>query len=1115
MDDWNTPVNYQADLTQKVGNLAPLAPVWHSVTENPAATFMNQSTASGHPGVLAGFVSKVANIGKESAHIIGGAAKWLGTQTVNLAKAPERFGANAAHFGMDVFNSHAISSQQTELSQRLDNIMSQYKSGKISAKSYKTLLNEWNQDSNNLLQSVQANQEHLSHDAQQTALSGIDTASTIVTILSGGLTGSLGAGEKAAASFLASHEALTPVETAVGKLAVNKSLTEALPDGIKDAVKGATTDILMNGSADLTAKQIARSVAANVALKYPLAYAALSGTGDQLYNELQNQKYGDAVKTLAFNAALLLSGGPIGWALKRGGQALGAVGSRTFASTTFLEEMSKLTGDGSPQGLFNVIKDDPEAIKNWAAAEATTLKATNGNVTQAVYRILDALDYAGKGDLKELSHEEFNTQLTNWAKAARIADEVGQAKGYGQLAVGRLSVADLNKISTHLSQFNSVDERWQAWEDFKAMNPNEAFSNNQNIDRQIKYLINNVPDSRKLNAEIRDIKAQFDIKGFPAKQAAQLKQLGYIPIKPLNLEAPFKEGGKLTSKFAETNDFFLKATQPLPVLGSIGGLLTSAGLSPESSGQRVYEIFQGNLAENLKGAKLATEVDAADKADFFAKSLGNYARTEKTTKAFGREVTSITDYRQLTLKDIQKALNLSEEDAQKVRGALMDSMIQVPLSVRGLGDRVMDLNYKYNPAAKGYARLQGATRFAWNPFFQAKLSYKAEFLSQAEASGKFPTLAGTNKMLQLIFPEKYAQLDEITQTLERNGIFGAGFAGEAADETVAGYKELGHTLLPSQKRSVAGLVGAMADKAGMPVDEFVANFPNQTRDTVRMILQYDPRSSLLNSPLVRTLNFAFFPFRFNLKVATIMARSLARTDALTQFAVVKGVMNASQFLKSQEGMAWYSQNSDVIGLFKYFSPVATIAELAQALGQKPHSVSQYGELGGLPFGWIPAMLDAEGITHTGQGFVNPTTGVINQDYVPVTVRGRAQAAIEDLLGQLFTYPGSTIGLPSKTSVDVKIAQGLVPGGTSSDFNRVTPPITNEQQQFQKVVQQLNHTSTPPAPPQPRPSTGLSVPPQPTSVTTPTPRPPRSGSARKKKADFTPALLPGQSALGEL
>lgn len=1102
------------NLQQDISNLAPLATTYHGAQTGVSIGQVKNSVPQGNLAKFFNFGSAVAS---ESSHLLGAAGNWLVKQTSSLITAPPKFGTALGNMGLDVYNSHAINKQQVELSQRLDTITSDYKSGRLTLSGYKQALKEYNQDANNLISSENANITHLAQDGQAGAQSGINTAAALATILSSGTTAALSGALKTTTAYLATTPALDAGEGIIGKLAANKALFDSLDPAVQKAVQESVTNTLSTASENLTSKEIARTMAVNLTLKYPLNYAALSGTGQQVYDELQQGKYGPAAITMAFNAALLLSGGPIGWALKRGGQILSTGKTGLLGNTSFLDNLSQLIGDRNPSGLYSAIKDSPELAKNFSALEATNLAAVNGNSTEAVYRVVNGLRNSGWGDVPSMSHEDFAKQINDWANAQRMVTEDAVSRGLDNAenyVVGRWSINDANTTALKVAQ--GPKEDWLGnWESLKQNNPNAAWANSGNLDKQITSLIDKSTTTGELERSIRGVDAGVAVSGVSSKISSQLAKMGYIVIQPRNLEAPFKEGSQISSKFATDSKFFLRTTSPLPVLGSVGNLLTKAGLSPESAQKQMYETYKANFARNLHetgftAGRIGETPEQA--ADDVSKKLADYSRTlPKNLKN-----PPVTDYRQLTITDLQKALGISREEARKVSSSLMDSMLQVPMAVRGLGDRLLDASYKYVPGqlTGRYARIQGALRFAWNPFFKMKLSYKAEFLSQFESGGKFPTVAGTNFMLRTVFPEKYNQLDKISHTLEREGVFGAGYTDEGAQNSQIG-KELGHVLLKGQKRSVSGMVSVMADKTGMSVEDFVKNFPDQTRDTVRMVLQYDPRSSLLNSPLVRTINFAFFPFRFNLKVATIIGRSLARTDALTQFGVVKGLMMGSQFLKSAEGQAWYSQNSDVIGLFKYFTPLATLSEIGQALGQKPHSVSQYGALGGLPFGWIPALLNAEGMIDTNQAYVNPKTGVIAQDYVPVGMRGRANAAIQDLIGQLFTYPGATVGLPSKTSLDVQVAAGLVPG-SSKDFKKVTPQITSNQANFQQVVQAsagVNKVKNASIVNTPKQET--TIPAQSTPLTTPKVKPSSTRAPKKKKADFTPALLPGQTQLGQL
>jgi len=1116
----------QGRLNTEVGQLAPLATTYHVQQATQPVNYAAPSTFGNNEGNLAKAAHFFGTVGSEVGHLVGQATSWLGHQTVNLVEAPVKFVDSTYHFGVDAMHSYSQGKQVDELAARVDSLNQQYKSGQVTKDQYQSELNDITKAQGELQDQIDQTTQKMKIEGGVVQKSGIDTAATIVTIATGGLGApEATAGERLASTFLLGKEAdpvLMKGASAIGKLATTPEEFAKLSPATQAVLQRATAEILANQSIKIPASQIAKSVAINMALKYPLNFWWLSGTGNQIFTELDNKKYGDAVRTLAFNAALLLSGGPIGYALSKGGALTKGIAARTFGQTSFWDELSKFYGDGSVDGFAKAVQkvgdslpanEREEFYKNLSAVEHTNVNAVDGNPVAAANRLAKGMRETYGFDLSTVPHEDAVHDMVNFAKWQRVASEVGKANGLGEITVGRIDARDLNKIATELSTADSADARMSAWEQLKADNPNQAWANNKNFDTQMVNAIKNHEGVAEFDNAIRNIKAQVQVKGFPKSVLNEMSKQGYIPIEPNNLEAPFKEGtGKITSSFGQ-GDFWTKTVQPLPILNSVGALLTSSGLSPLASTQRVYEIFNENLSRNLVDSGVVKNImgeDAAQTADTMIKQLSNYARNPTVGKI--SKHLPITDLRQMTTKDIQAALNVTADEASTVKSAISKSMIQVPLDVRGLGDKVTDLAY---PALRKYLRVQGAGRFSWNPFFQAKVITKTEVLTESEGGG----------ILRSIFSNDYKNIDNTRNLLRENGVFsergrlGDVISGEAADNTGAASANLTHKLLPLQEKSIAGLVQAQADRMSMDVQTYIKTFPEQVKDTTQMIVQYDRRSQFLNSPLARTLNVAIFPFRFETKVATIMARNLAKSSMMTQVAVVKGLMGAHQWLNSPEGRAWYQQNSEAIGLFKYFVPVSTLSEMFNALGMHPGSIGELGELGGLPFGWIPQLLDSEGITHFNQPGVNAKTGQIYTQYVPDSAKGQVATALQDLLLSLFSYPGATAGLPSKTSIAKNVANGLT-GVNKNDFTAVHPSLQDlspESQAYAQQIQMLSGSlqspsSTPVAP-------GDTVNTKPLSTPLTIPKPKAKGSSgsttKKKKADFMPSLLPGQTQLGQL
>ena len=1122
----------------------------------------HQAPAAPAPqGVLPAFWGKVTAVAGETGNITGDIGSWIGTQFTNAAKDVIGTGAGAGHAIVDKMNVDSLNAQTQELSTRLDNIVQSYKSGQLSKQDYLKALDQYNQDNTNVSNQLSNWQSKISGEQQNFTKSVIGTEVTIASLMTGGLGAGLSspeliAGNTAAASLLSGSSELAAGAQVIEHLATSEAGWGAVSPLAQQAMRIATQQALEAAGASATAVQISRAAAADLLLKFPLYYNAMSGTGSQVYTELNQNKYGDAVKTIAFNAALLFSGGPIGWGLK---QVKGIASDATIAMGlrpgSMLDELSSRI-DGRDRLALGKIAQEQLRAGNKAEVKAmivgldSTLKRAGGNAALGVNMITDHLsNYIGWGDLKGMSHQQvWDNMISYWQHATGLQDLKaagkieGMAASDGRVVVpGRFSTADKNGIATAVTKGDlaltthetvptsttapqTVEGRLKAWENYKAANPNAAFANNVNVDKQITNFIKTTEDPSALHTAINSIPTQVGLDGIPSDYASKMAKDGYIAIVPTshNLPVvPFSEtSGKLATNAAGGAGFFTKAAQPVPVLKSVGAFLTWAGMSPVAAGQRVQDIFTQKFTEAASQfgfLHLFGDTASQTGQDTLAK-LSDYMKAPTGGMHIGSHVLPITDMRQLSTNDIVRALGVSKSDAKTVGDAIMQAYLDVPREVTGLGNKVMDVNFKVNPLAAPLSRIQGAMRFSWNPVFtQARLPLKAEFLAQMQTGGKFPTIAGTNRFMSMFFPGQYKELNAVIDNPDFISLIGHGLGGEA-DAALTGVKNIASEMPPrTTLLPVAGLVRDMANNAGLDTATYIKQFPRQVQDATQALLHYDRNASFLNSPMAKTLNVAFFPFRFNVKVTTFMAKALAEQVPAVQYAAVKGIMNAQTFLKSPQGQAWYSQNSDVIGLFKYFSPLETLSSISSILTH-PGTISAYGELGGLPFGWIPQATDAAGLTHFGQAYVNPKTGAIAKDYVPTSMYGAANAAVQDLLGSLFTYPGATAGLPSKGSVERRIVGGMLPG-SSKDFNPVNAPnITAQDKQFSQIVQQTNGGTAPsqqgqPTTPTSQTSTSTTVPTQKSPLETVTPK--STKGAKLKKSQFKPYLLPGQSQLGQL
>lgn len=1205
-----TPGGNQQALLNDVSNLAPLATQWHGASSGVnIGQIMNTPSAGSSPGVIKGVENWVGSVG----HSIGGlavhAAAWLGKTAVTDSYRTIHLGADIGHGIVDYSKTLNIQDQNNQLSGRFDTLQGLLKSGSINSSEYLAELKQLNQDMDNNVRAATANTNLTQSHANQANTDAITAASTIVTILTAGIGSAAGlagteVGAQTAAQWLASDAAdaaTFKVAARMSQLLTTDGALEGVPFGARYAMQRSAAEVLTQAAPHLTAEQIGRAMATNMLVKYPIYTNYMSSTAEGILKELDSHNYKGAVAQFAFNAGMAASGGPIGWALKQLGTGTRGVLGAIFERTPYIDELSKGLKGGDPAGIFNAVNNiqnadefkfwDPASksfvtksegdiqkaiVKNLSASEATNLNAVGGkNVTAAAWRVINGMQAYIGASLDTMTPHEFLVNTNNFFEAQRMLDDLGDRMGLGKITAGRIDSRSLAGIGKVLGGIRGAgaDAAHSAWEQLKVDNPSWAWAHNENFDKQIHALIDLHSDGNQLQQSITDIKASFSLKNVPKAISEELASIGYVAIKPSNLEAPFREGtGKVATKFTESpNYLFIKAVQPLPILGHLGALLTAGGLSPYASSQRVYALFNSNVAANLAetgamrkiaGAMNDTELRKAslkmelnkladtgageaeskaavrtveDASDSALKIISDYAR--KPTKGFVGSKFVAVDFRQLSRGDIvrafaDKGMTITREDAHQMQNAIEKAYLQVPRAVRGLGDRLVDRTYQLPVAGAvfgRYMRLMGGLRFTWNPFFAyLRVIPKTEFLATAKGGG----------YISAVFAGQGKQIAEIRQTLrdagflDAKGRIGNVLSAEAHDLGQGTAANLGKRLLPGQEASIAGLIASQAQRLGMDYKTYIKMHPENVRDTIQSIAEYSRHSDFLNSPLARTLNIAIFPFRFDAKVLSIMAKGISETSPLTQIAVVNGLYKAHDFLNSPEGIQWYSQNADMIGLFKYISPIASLNEVFHALVPgNDHSLGNFGEIGGLPFGWIPAILDAEGKTHFNQVGADPKTGALYENYIPVTAKGQVAIAIQDFIGTLFSYPGAQVGLPSKGSLTRQMALGITQGNKKTDLKLTTPPaseMTAQQAHYQDVLQTIANNkpgavnqanvaipnSTNNVPSQLSPST--SVPQLPTPALTPLPRTTgKSGGKKLKEKQFTPQLAPGQTSFGQL
>lgn len=944
--------------------------------------------------------------------------------------------------------------RNAEMMDRLqDVIVKNYREGRISKEEYseqmKRMSEQW-QELSQLNQAVVARTP-----------SGADAAASVVSI--GTLPLMAGRLTLSAASFggLRATANLTGARWATGAIkAVDKldDLALKIP-----SIKAGIAQRGLQDAAKYTTRSAFNEAVKAFYIKHPLYVNSTVGdireiwkelgAGEGIFTENGERDYGNAATTIgqiAFLALEAVEGGPFG-AVRKAASKLTHVKPLVFGQKTFwgvIEQANKWEG-GFADELQRIRLEEgeeafQEAKKFMEVYQQINMNKFAQNPYTAASTVMQhysnyyGIDFATKSPkwfIQEV--RRFSARYESFVHAVKAGKVKGlEPEDWSKVALGIFSPDTKKQLIKTLKQVSeSADKGEEA--------PALLAAVQEMVDRGISWtqhenLLNTVIESinkgdweKRINKYVTAAKA---LDGLPKKLAKELADDGYVPIRPQRNLGKFVEAADSAPlRLSKEVDGVASEYKGLPGLRHIGSFLENIGVSPEDTGRMAGDFLYKQVASNLDSKDIKAIFKAGNRkvpGHLIISKLQRHA--EELTPRFSR-YSAVQDIRQLSPKEVASALStsahkLSEDDAKSIMRAIMQGYLDTPVRIRGLGDHLQDINYRYNPLAAPYSRLQSGLRYAWNPFFRWQEITETEILAQGLAGGKDFSYLGTNMLRRLFGDMK--PLNDTVRKLEKAGIFKAdtigGFSGSAASDQVIG--KISANLSKTQKLSLAGLANKIAKRKGQAIDDLIKNKDEELLDALRIVTQY-PDKGVLNSSLARTLNIAFFPTRYNLKVTMLAARILSQQPAPVQVAVLNGMLDMKEWMESPEGLAWQRENAEALQVVKWLTPIGSLAWAQRLLTDNVESVSELGLLGGLPFGLISQMLDSQGIVQLDTPYVNPKTGEVFPDYIPETAKARAAVAVTDLISTTFTYPGRTLGLPGK---------GAMVRGTVDNFIDTNP-----------------------------------------------------------------------------
>ena len=352
--------------------------------------------------------------------------------------------------------------------------------------------------------------------------------------------------------------------------------------------------------------------------------------------------------------------------------------------------------------------------------------------------------------------------------------------------------------------------------------------------------------------------------------------------------------------------------------------------------------------------------------------------------------------------------------ARDLVGVSKKALVDIPTSVTGMGDKVINFlrtrNKGYNAwmsnVYDAYLKAAYKGRYDLSPFFSAQ-----EFVETKLNSALFlkdPSLlagAGTIKKLGNWTIEKLARTvgkkktylrkiidkpplnevvmvrDEILGTLQKTmldytsspdiiaiqntarGV--AGLAGEAAFEQSIKSRNLWFAITgQSSVRMATTFNKALAEKFGMTLDDAldftmengVKKYKNPQmlqimREATQEVFHYRP--GFLTSPLIKTMNIVWFPFRFEAKTVKLISNWAAGLSPASRLVVLNNWVHFANWVGTDEGIEWRRTNRNMLyNIFSYVTAYEQMGQALEAIAKGRLFGGNTGLIGGVPFGFV-------------------------------------------------------------------------------------------------------------------------------------------------------------------
>lgn len=316
----------------------------------------------------------------------------------------------------------------------------------------------------------------------------------------------------------------------------------------------------------------------------------------------------------------------------------------------------------------------------------------------------------------------------------------------------------------------------------------------------------------------------------------------------------------------------------------------------------------------------------------------------------------------------------------------------------------------------------------------------------------------------------------------------SGVKGKPALDTIRGRAQLEQSVTSnnlwlravgySHVRSMTIMNRGLAEKFGMTLEEALAyttdaagkrvyknpSIVEMMKDTTLSAVHYQP--GFLTSPLVKTMNIVWFPFRFSAKTAQVTAKWLGSLTPMQRTAVLSNWIHFSNWANTEEGIKWRKQpgTRSFVGRFiNYTFAYESLGKTAEAVTRGQLFGGNTGLVGGVPFGALVNIANQLGYFPEDPEQFSPTTGkAFRKDIPRDPVSAQAlSVAVENLLISImpsmpfYTLSGGAVHTSVSSNVK-EVVRGII--SSFSEEGEASRKRTKFERGFKNVPQDYNRFS---------------------------------------------------------